>query len=156
MPGEVPHCFLCQLFESEDPAFAGGTIRAMSLVVTEQRGVRIVEGPEGESLMRVPQDVTLLLETCLSVGSGAVLLHPEKVTPQFFDLSSGEAGEVLDKLRRFHVRLALVCPSGTARFSSRFTEIFADDLQAFSSREEACLWLASTSRNDDASPEQPS
>jgi hypothetical protein len=128
----------------------------MPLSVTEQRGVRIVEGTPGASLMRVPQHATLLLEACFSARSRSVLLYPENVTPRFFDLSSGEAGEVLDKLRRFHVRLALVCPSGTARFSSRFTEIFADDLQAFSSREEACLWLASTSRNDDASPEQPS
>ena len=94
-------------------------------------------------IMRVPQDATLVLEACFSAGSRPVLLHSENVTPRFFDLSSGEAGEVLDKLRRFHVRLALVCPPGTTRFSRRFAEVLANDLQVFTSREEACLWLAS-------------
>lgn len=102
-----------------------------------------MEGPRDAPLMRVPQDATLLLEACFSAGAHALLLHPENVTPRFFDLSSGEAGEVLDKLRRYRVYLALVCPPDTVRFSSRFAELFSDDLQAFDSREEACVWLAS-------------
>jgi hypothetical protein len=115
----------------------------MPLSVTEQQGIRIVEGPRDTPLMRVPQDATLLLEACFSADARAVLLHPENVTPQFFDLSSGEAGEILDKLRRYRVHLALVCPPGSARFSSRFAELLADDLQTFDSRDEACAWLAS-------------
>jgi len=115
----------------------------MALSVTEHEGIRIVEGPLDAPLMRVPQDATLLLEACFSAGSRSVLLHPDNVTPRFFDLSSGEAGEVLDKVRRYRVRLALVCPPGRVRFSSRFAEACADDLQAFSSREDACRWLAS-------------
>ena len=115
----------------------------MPLSVSEHRGVRIVEGPLDAPLMRVPQDATLLLEACFSASSRAVLLHPENVTPRFFDLSSGEAGEVLDKVRRYHVRVALVCLPGKVRFSTRFAEILADDFQSFSSREDACRWLAS-------------
>ena len=78
----------------------------MAIGVREESGVRIVEGTPGAPLMRRPQDVTLVLERCFSARARVALLYPENLTPRFFDLSSGEAGEVLDKLRGFHVRLA--------------------------------------------------
>jgi hypothetical protein len=114
----------------------------MALGVSEESGVRIVEGTLGEPLMRRPQDATLVLEACFSARVPGALLYPENLTSQFFDLSSGEAGEVLDKLRRFHVRLAVVCQPNTIRFSSRFLEILSDDLAVFETRDEARLWLA--------------
>src|SRR5919197_181316 len=113
----------------------------MTLKVSELSDARAVEGTPGEPLMRRPQDVTLVLEACFSSGVSGVLLYPENLTPQFFDLSSGEAGEILDKLRRFQIWLAIVCPPDTVLFSSRFPEILADDLQIFASRDEACRWL---------------
>jgi hypothetical protein len=99
----------------------------MAIGVREESGVRIVEGTPGASLMRRPQDATLVLEACFSALARVALLYPENLTPRFFDLSSGEAGEVLDKLRRFQVRLAIVCSPGTVQFSSRFREILSDD-----------------------------
>jgi hypothetical protein len=119
----------------------------MALGVSEESGVRIVEGTSGEPLMRRPQDATLLLEACFSARVRGALLYPENLTSQFFDLSSGEAGEVLDKLRRFHVRLAVVCEPHTVRFSSRFLEILSDDLRVFETRDEARLWLAQVVRH---------
>ena len=126
----------------------------MALGVSEESGVRIVEAALGEPLMRRPQDATLVLEACLSARVRGALLYPENLTSQFFDLSSGEAGEVLDKLRRFHVRLAVVCQPNTVRFSSRFPEILSDDLRVFETRDEARLWLGRaplTGANDRAS-----
>ena len=70
------------------------------------------------------------------------MLYPENVTAGFFDLSSGEAGEILEKLRRFRVRLAIVCAPGSVAFSSRFPEIICDDLHVFETREQARQWLA--------------
>jgi hypothetical protein len=67
-------------------------------------------------------------------------------------LSSGEAGEVLDKLRRFRVRLAVVCPPGSVGFSSRFREILSNDLRVFESREEATRWLSRFSVKDETGP----
>jgi hypothetical protein len=48
---------------------------------------------------------------------------------------------VLDKLRRFNVRLSIVCPPGSVRLSRRFREILSDDLRLFESRDEATTWL---------------
>jgi hypothetical protein len=110
--------------------------------LVEENGVGVVEGTPGHALMRWPQDATLVLEACLSAGVRTALLYPENMTPRFFDLSSGEAGEILDKLRRFQVRLAIVCAPGAVRFSSRFREVLSDDLRVFDTREAARAWLA--------------
>jgi hypothetical protein len=92
--------------------------------------------------MRRTQDATLVVGACLSARTRLALLYPEHVTPRFFDLSSGEAGEVHDKLRRYGIRLAIVCPPGEVAFSSRFTEILCGDLNVFPTRDEARGWLA--------------
>jgi hypothetical protein len=44
-------------------------------------------------------------------------------------------------MRRFHVRLAVVCPRNTVRMSSRFSEILSDDLRVFETRDEARQWF---------------
>src|SRR5216683_8247451 len=103
----------------------------MPLELIEENGVRIVEGIRGESLMRRPQDATIVIEACFSARVRKALLYPENLTSEFFDLSSGQAGEVLDKLRRYQIRLAVVALPGTTTFSTRFSEILADDLRVF-------------------------
>ena len=114
----------------------------MPLELVDEDGVGVVEGTPGEALMRRPQDATLVLEACFSAHVRAALLYPENLTGRFFDLSSGEAGDILEKLRRFQVRLAIVCTPGSVNFSSRFREILSDDLRVFETREAARQWLA--------------
>lgn len=114
----------------------------MSIGLVEEDGIRVVEGTPGHALMRRPQDATLVLEACFSAGVRAALLYPENLTARFFDLSSGEAGEILDKLRRFQLHLAIVCAPGSISFSSRFREVLSDDLRVFDTREAARAWLA--------------
>ena len=112
------------------------------LGLIDANGVRAVEGTRGQGLMQRPQDATLVLEACFSARARAALLYPENLTARFFDLSSGEAGVILDKLRRYHVRLAIVCAPESVEFSSRFREILADDLRVFEMRDAALAWLA--------------
>jgi hypothetical protein len=76
------------------------------------------------------------------------LLYPGNLTARFFDLSSSEAGAVLQTLRNYRIRLAVVCEPGTARCSSRFGEMVAEERQGryfgvFETREAAVRWLAS-------------
>lgn len=114
----------------------------MALAVREESGVLIVEGTPGAALMHRPQDATLVLEACFSAPASGALLYPENLTPRFFDLGSGEAGDILDKFRRYQIRLALVCAPGAVQFSSRFREILSDDMRMFATVEEARRWLA--------------
>lgn len=114
----------------------------MSLIVRDESGVAIVEGTPGVGLMRRAQDATLVLEVCFAARASAALLYPENLTARCFDLSSGEAGDVLDKMRRYQVRLAIVCARGTVQFSSRFSELLSDDLRVFENADDARLWLS--------------
>ena len=113
----------------------------LALTLIEEDGTAVVEGERGVSLMRRAQDATLVVGACFSAGVRDALLYPENLTERFFDLSSGEAGDVLDKLRRYQLRLAIVCEPGSVAFSSRFMEIQSDDLRVFETREAAREWL---------------
>jgi hypothetical protein len=113
----------------------------MDLQVIDADGTRVIEGVAGECFLHTVDDTRLLLEACFSHRTTAALLYSDNVTPRFFDLSSAEAGLILDKLRRFQIRLAVVCPPGTTHFSSRFMQILADDLQVFETRDAALGWL---------------
>ena len=101
------------------------------------------EATPGEPLVRKPDDAARIVEGCWASKTRLALLYPENLTPRFFDLSSAEAGIILDKLRRFRVRLAVVCLPGAVTFSSRFGEILCDDFQVFETRGAAVDWLNS-------------
>src|SRR6266852_8669045 len=73
----------------------------LELAVSEEAGVRFVEGPPDLPLMRSTEDATLLVEACFSHRAKAALLYPPNLTQNFFDLSSGEAGAILQKLRNY-------------------------------------------------------
>lgn len=102
----------------------------------------IFEGPVGEPFVTRAKDASRIAESCWAVKSRLALLYPENLPANFFDLSSGEAGDILDKLRRFRITLAIVCAPATKKFSSRFPEILCDDLQVFESADDARAWLA--------------
>ena len=80
------------------------------------------------------------------VTLGAAVLYAEQLPPAFFDLSSRVAGEALQRLRNYGVRLAVVVPPGWAGGSSRFGEMFAEerrgrDFVVVESRAAAVRWL---------------
>ncbi|MGA7410224.1 MAG: DUF4180 domain-containing protein [Bryobacteraceae bacterium] len=116
------------------------------LVVIEDGGFRFVEGPPDRAFMHTVDDADRVLEACFSAGVALVLLYAPNLTPGFFDLSSGDAGAVLQKLRTYRIRLAVVCPEGSVRFSSRFSEMGAEERRGdhfglFSSGDAAREWL---------------
>ena len=109
-------------------------------------GRQFLEGPQNGEFLRKTGDWTGIVEACASAETRAVLLYASNMTAKFFDLSSGEAGEILQKLRTFHVRVALVCPPETVRFSTRFPDLIAEEnrlpyFRFFESAEAARAWL---------------
>jgi hypothetical protein len=70
----------------------------------------------------------------LMVGSGArrLVVHAPQLHPDFFDLSTRLAGEVLQKFTNYHVQLGIVgdCLPDFIRESNRGTQVvFAASLQ---------------------------
>lgn len=120
---------------------------AAALTPVEEAGVIALEGQPAQPYLATPDDARRLIEECWASGASAALLYPPNLTPGFFDLSSGEAGAILQKLQTYRIRLAVVCPPGSAALSSRFGELLAEtqggrDFGLFTTREEARAWLA--------------
>ena len=119
----------------------------MELTVAEESGIRIVEGPPDKQFMRKIEDATRVLEACFSHRASGALLYAPNLTERFFDLSSGEAGAILQKLRNYRIRLAVVCPPDSVRLSSMFGEMSAEEsgtgyFQVFQTAEAARAWLS--------------
>lgn len=117
----------------------------MEFRVRDAGGQRLVEGMPGQPLMRRVGDVTLAIEACFEAAASCLLLYPENLPERFFDLSSGEAGEILQKLRNYRIRFAI---AGAPALSSRFAELLEDEnrgpyFRLFEQRAAAQEWLVS-------------
>ena len=117
----------------------------MTMTVREARGQHFLEAMPGQALMSGSDDVRTVLEACFEHDTQRLLLYPENLTPHFFDLSSGEAGAILQKLRTYQIRLAVV-HTPELRLTQRFAELMADesqgqDFRLFDDRATAEAWL---------------
>lgn len=106
-----------------------------------------LEGSPGQVLIVSEADVTAVLETCFSSRVGRVLLYSANLTPTFFDLSSREAGIILQRFRNYGIRLAVVCATDL-QAGRRFAELVAEENRgrhvrffAESDRKGAVDWL---------------
>jgi hypothetical protein len=90
--------------------------------------------------------VVELIGICFEQQARSVLLYPENLPAQFFDLSSGEAGEILQKLRNYRIRLAVVeAPGGDPR-STAFQALMREETRdnyfhLYADRDAALAWL---------------
>jgi len=90
-------------------------------------------------------DIDRLIEMCLSERVLKALLHAANLPPAFFDLSSGLAGAILQKLRNYRIRLAVI-QSPAVPLSSRFQEAAVEERKRgsfwmFEDRASAREWL---------------
>ena len=105
-----------------------------------------IEGPPATPLLQAPGHVVELIGACFEHQVRSVLLYPENLTPRFFDLSSGEAGEILQKLRNYQIRLAVVESPGGPPHSPAFQALMLEenkgnDFRIFADRTAALAWL---------------
>ena len=106
----------------------------------------VIEGQPATPLLQSPDDVVALIGTCFEQGVRAVLLYPDNLPARFFDLSSGEAGTILQKLRQYHIKLALVEAPGGVPHSPAFQALMREeqrgpDFRIFAERDAALAWL---------------
>jgi hypothetical protein len=92
-----------------------------------------------------PADPVAALRSCIERGMRALLLDHGALPVAFFDLRTGVAGELVQKLVNYGVRMAAVVPDLSVH-SPRFRE-FAREANAgrqfrfFATRQEAIDWL---------------
>jgi Domain of unknown function (DUF4180) len=108
--------------------------------------MKMLEREPGTRYLADANDVGRLIEDCVSSGARTALLYPENLPGKFFDLSSGEAGVILQKLRTYRVRLAVVAPKERVVPGPRFKEMAAEERRSgqfavFETRDAAAAWL---------------
>jgi hypothetical protein len=111
--------------------------------------LNFVEGRPDAGWLREPDDVNRLIEACFGEGAQAAILYSANLTPAFFDLSSGEAGAILQKLRNYRIRLAIVSPPGSVRWSTLFHQFLLDErrgnqFDVLDTRDAAVAWVMRT------------
>lgn len=100
------------------------------------------EAPTAESARLHPSE---LLGACLEHGTGGLLLDDGALPPEFFDLSSRVAGELVQRVANYGLRMAVVVPD--LRVHSGSFEDFAREATSsrsfrfFRTRPDAVEWL---------------
>jgi hypothetical protein len=99
----------------------------MELDLVERAGKQFLIGPAGEPLLCEVADTVQIIEACLNHRVNRLLLYAENLTERFFDLSSREAGEILQRLRNYHIRLAVVWSPEVRQLSHRFRDLMVEE-----------------------------
>ncbi len=92
-----------------------------------------------------PVDPVAAVMRCIEEGARALLLDRSALPAAFFDLRTGVAGELAQKLVNYHIRMAGVIPDLSAH-SLHFREFVREadvgrQLRFFATRQEAIDWL---------------
>lgn len=108
--------------------------------------MKMLEREPGMRYLSDANDVGRLIEDCVSAGARTALLYADNLPGKFFDLSSGQAGVILQKLRTYKVRLAVVAPKERVIPSAPFTELVKEERRSgqfavFDTRDAAAAWL---------------
>ena len=78
----------------------------MNIEITQHQNQTLAEvtGPPIQS----PKEALELLINCAYRGAEKIIIHADQLTPDFFDLKTGIAGEILQKVSTYQLRLAIV------------------------------------------------
>jgi hypothetical protein len=71
-------------------------------------GLKIAELTADEHIIKTSEDGLHLLGDLYYQGYDHIIIHEKNITPDFFDLRNGMAGEILQKFSTYRVRLAIV------------------------------------------------
>jgi hypothetical protein len=120
----------------------------MKVELIEKDGVRILEC--AEPIARV-EDALDVVSASYEHRAHGLLVESRNLPPAFFDLRSGFAGEVVQKLVNYQIRLAGVFASEEG-YTERFREFLREarrgsHFRVFADRSDAEAWLAARAEN---------
>jgi uncharacterized protein DUF4180 len=105
---------------------------------------RILVASDSGIAIRSFSDISEALGVCL--GSDGLVLTENDLAREFFDLSTGFAGELFQKFTNYNLRIAIVLPDPEAygkRFGELAYEHMSHNLIRFvRSKDEANAWLS--------------
>ena len=82
------------------------TTHFMNIEITQHQGHTLAE-VTGASIQNAQEALEILIN-CAYQGAEKIIIHANQLMPDFFDLKSGIAGEILQKVSTYQLRLAIV------------------------------------------------
>jgi len=70
--------------------------------------IKIAEVVSSNIILKSSEDALDLLGNLYYQGFDSIIIQEKNITPDFFDLKTGLAGEILQKFSNYRVRLAIV------------------------------------------------
>jgi len=119
-------------------------MKQFDIRVTEKQGHRFIEAFGDKTLIEDEKDVVDLIGMCAEFNADRIMLHGETLSNRFFDLKSGQAGMMLQKLVNYQVKTAAVFSRDQIR--GKFGEFVVETnrgyhFRVFFDRQQAESWL---------------
>lgn len=118
----------------------------MQLTPHSINNIKIGEITSDKIILKTTEDGLTLLGDLYYQGYDKIILHEKNITPKFFDLKTGIAGEILQKFAQYRIPLAIVGDFSKYTSNSLRDFIFESNKGKFISfvytREEAIKILA--------------
>ncbi|MCF2503727.1 DUF4180 domain-containing protein [Dyadobacter sp. CY107] len=80
----------------------------MNIISHTMGEVQIGEVTSDKLIIETAEDGLDLLGNLYYQGFDSIIIHEENITPSFFDLKTGIAGEILQKFSNYRIRLAII------------------------------------------------
>ena len=94
----------------------------MELKIIEVNGQKIAEVISDEIVIKDPQDALDMMAAADYEGARAIMIYEKNIIPDFFELRTKIAGEILQKFSNYRVKLAII---------GEFEKFKSKSLQAF-------------------------
>lgn len=119
-------------------------MKPFKVMVIEKQGHKFIEAVGETTLLEDEKDVVDLIGVCAECNADRIMLHSGIFSKRFFDLKSGQAGMILQKLVNYQIKTAAVLSQDQIR--GRFSEFVAETnrgyhFRVFSDRQQAEAWL---------------
>jgi hypothetical protein len=90
----------------------------MNVRIHEVCGTRVAEMLSAGVVIRTSRDAADIVGELMSAGLEKLILHERNVAPEFWQLGTGLAGEVLQKFANYRIRTAFVGSFDTQKSKS--------------------------------------
>jgi hypothetical protein len=94
----------------------------MNMIIHQNKHEKVAELITDAVIINKVQDAISIMEELFATGAHKIIIHKENIAPEFFDLSTRLAGEVLQKFVNYNLQLAIV---------GDYSKITSEALKAF-------------------------
>lgn len=118
----------------------------MKIEIIQINDNSIAEIISEEILIRETQDALDIMANCNYQGAYKIIIKEQNISPEFFDLKTGLAGEILQKFSTYRVQLAII--GDFSKYTSKSLRDFISESNRYrrinfiSSKEEAIKSLS--------------